>query len=100
MTTSGIWNSQLAIVEQQKVVLRRSSRHVFCLDGSKLERQAPHFLIGWDEVEALITDLPLKKLVAAGIPLDPSRYLDLADTSEDRPIESSSQSDEMPVHIL
>ena len=100
MTTSGIWNSQLAIVEQQKVVMRRSSRHVFCLDGSKLERQAPHFLIGWDEVEALITDLPLKKLVAAGIPLDPSRYLDLADPSEERPAESSSQSDEMPVYIL
>lgn len=100
MTPSGIWNSQLAIVEQQKVVLRRSTHHVFCLDGSKLGRQAPHFLIGWDEVESLLTDLPLKKLVESDIPLDPSRYLDPTEPPDERPADPSSPSDDMPVHIL
>ena len=100
MTPSGIWNSQLAIVEQQKVVLRRSTRHVFCLDGSKLGRQAPHFLIGWDQIESLLTDVPFAKLAAAGIQLDPSRYFGLTEPPAGRPVESPTQSDEMPVHIL
>ena len=100
MTPSGIWNSQLAIVEQQKVVLRRSTRHVFCLDGSKLGRKAPHFLIGWDQIESLLTDVPFAKLAAAGIQLDPSRYFGLTEPPDGRPVESPTQSDEMPVHIL
>jgi DeoR/GlpR family transcriptional regulator of sugar metabolism len=103
MIPNGIWNSQLAIVEQQKVVLRRSTRHVFCLDGSKLGRQAPHFLVGWDKIDSLLTDVPLKKLVAAGIPIDPSRYLALTEVPTTADVQTSKppdQSDEMPVHIL
>ncbi|MEQ1858764.1 MAG: DeoR/GlpR family DNA-binding transcription regulator [Chthoniobacteraceae bacterium] len=75
MTPSGLWNSQIAIVEQQKVVLRRSARHVFCVDSSKLNRQAPHFLIGWNEIDTLLTDVPIQKLHAAGIMIDPAHYL-------------------------
>lgn len=74
MDSSGIWNSQTAIVEQQKVVVNRSSRAVFCLDSSKLNRQAPDILLPWRRVEMLLTDTPLQKLVAAGITIDPKQY--------------------------
>lgn len=112
MTPEGLWNSQLAIVEQQKVVLRRSTRHVFCLDGSKLNRQAPHFLLGWRGVDTLLTDVPIEKLQAAGLPIDPAHYL--GPSSQTPETESSagsppsshplpeppSDSGDMPVHIL
>ena len=73
MDAEGLWNSQAAIVEQQKVVLRRASRSVFCLDGSKLKRRAPYFLLPWDHVDVLLTDVPNEKLVRAGIALDENR---------------------------
>jgi DeoR/GlpR family transcriptional regulator of sugar metabolism len=104
MTAAGLWNSQLAIVEQQRAVLRRSARHVFCLDGSKLNRQAPHFLIPWTELDTLLTDVPLEKLTAAGIPIDPVRYVGPATShSEASGIPSESPitgEDDMPVHFL
>lgn len=75
MTPTGLWNSQIAIIEQQKAVLRRSTHHTFCLDSSKLDRQAPHFLIGWDQIDTLLTDLSLEQLNEAGIPLDAAHYI-------------------------
>ncbi|MDD5351204.1 MAG: DeoR/GlpR family DNA-binding transcription regulator [Chthoniobacteraceae bacterium] len=74
MDASGIWNSQSDIVEQQKVVVNRSARAVFCLDGSKLNRQAPDILLPWRQVEMLLTDVPFEKLAAAGIMIDPKQY--------------------------
>ncbi len=113
MTPAGLWNSQLAIVEQQKVVLRRSARHVFCLDGSKLNRQAPHFLIGWNQLDLLLTDVPLEKLHATGITIDPAHYLgpesivsDEADLGAASAGESAQPknkpegADDLPVHFL
>ena len=113
MTPTGLWNSQLAIVEQQKVVIRRSARHVFCLDGSKLNRQAPHFLIGWNQLDTLLTDLPIEKLQAAGIPIDSAHYLGpssaKAETTEPAETETSASASsepkpaeegDMPVHFL
>lgn len=104
MTSAGLWNSQLAIVEQQRAVLRRSARHVFCLDGSKLNRQAPHFLIGWNDVDTLLTDVPLEKLLAAGIALGSSNYVGPTTPHLDAPplaIEPSPpESPDMPIHIL
>ena len=73
MDAEGLWNSQAAIVEQQKVVLRRAARSVFCLDGSKLKRRAPYFLLPWAQVDVLLTDVPNEKLVRAGIALDENR---------------------------
>ncbi len=73
MDATGLWNSQAAIVDQQKVVLQRSKRNVFCIDGSKLNRQAPHFLLPWEKVDLLLTDLPNEKLVRAGIHLPDSK---------------------------
>jgi DeoR/GlpR family transcriptional regulator of sugar metabolism len=75
MDAAGLWNSQAAIVEQQKVVLQRSKRNVFCIDGSKLNRRAPHFLLPWDKVDFLLTDLPNEKLVRAGINLPENKQV-------------------------
>lgn len=110
MTPAGLWNSQLAIVEQQKVVLRRSSRHVFCMDGSKLNRQAPHFLVAWKDVDMLLTDVPLERLHAGGLPIGPAHYLGptgLAHAASGDPavavaVEPASpvNADDMPIHIL
>jgi len=69
MNAEGIWNSQPEIIEQQKAVLRRSARSVYCLDGSKLDRDAPHFLTSWKEVDELLTDVSPARLKKAGIQL-------------------------------
>ena len=74
MNPAGIWNSQAAIVEQQRVVLERSARTVFCIDGSKLNREAPHFLVPWDRVDALVTDVSADRLAQAGIDLKEGQH--------------------------
>lgn len=93
MTEAGLWNSQEEIVEQQKAVLRRSQRNVFCLDSSKLEQAAPHFLVPWSEVDLLLTDASPARLDKAGIPAS------LRIVSESSTM-GESQGSEMPVHIL
>ena len=107
MDAQGLWNSQAAIVDQQKVVLRRSKRTVFCIDGSKLNRQAPHFLLPWDAVDLLLTDLPNAKLVRAGIHLDESRRVPVpasktrvATPSDPSLSPDSAPEGEYPIHIL
>jgi len=74
MDAEGIWNSQTAIVQQQKVVIQRSARAIFCLDGSKLNRQAPDILLPWSGVEVLLTEVPLAKLVEVGIHVTSQQY--------------------------
>ena len=107
MDAQGLWNSQAAIVEQQKVVIRRSKRTVFCIDGSKLNRRAPHFLLPWNAVDMLLTDIPNAKLIRAGINLpesmripatgSPIRSAKLPDSGE--PTQPSPEG-EYPIHIL
>ncbi len=107
MDAAGLWNSQAAIVEQQKVVLQRSKRNVFCIDGSKLNRQAPHFLLPWDKVDFLLTDLPNEKLVRAGINLPENKRVPGTDqptqaevpADRDLPVEVSEEV-EFPIQIL
>jgi len=70
MNPEGIWNSQAAIVEQQRVALQLSTRAVFCIDSSKLGREAPHFLVPWDRVDVLVTDVSAGRLAQAGITLE------------------------------
>ena len=112
MDGQGIWNSQAAIVEQQKVLISRTDRSVFCLDGSKLNRRAPHFLLPWPEVEFLLTDLSGEKLKSAGIeihdrqlpPTSGKARRDPAPTCADREDGGAepeeAESDDFPVHIL
>jgi len=74
MDPGGIWNSEAVVVEQQKAVLRRSASSVFCMDASKLNRQAPHFLIPWRKVGTLLTEVPRARLLEAGIKIRASQY--------------------------
>ena len=99
MDARGLWNSQAAIVELQRVVLRRTGRNVFCIDGSKLNRQAPYFLAGWDEVGALLTDVPDGKLAGAGISLG-ERPRTAAIATAARPSPEVAEQGGFPVQML
>ena len=74
MDAKGIWNSEVAVVEQQRAVLSRSASSVFCMDGAKLNRQAPHFLIPWPEVGTLLTEVPRAGLQEVGIEIRAGQY--------------------------
>ena len=103
MDSRGLWNSQAAIVELQRVVLRRTGRNVFCIDGSKCRRQAPHFLTGWDGVDVLLTDVSNERLIRAGITLGESqRALSAAAGTppQSRPADASADGGAFPIHIL
>ena len=108
MNPAGIWNSQAAIVDQQRVVLERSARTVFCIDGSKLNREAPHFLVPWERVDALVTDVSDDRLATAGISLrkgqraaSGSRPAVLQALQEqEEALASEADTEEMPIHIL
>lgn len=111
MNPEGIWNSQAAIVDQQRVALRRSSMAIFCIDGTKLNRKAPHFLIPWDEVSVLVSDLSTEKLAAGGIVLaenqtphqgNARRRIGLQSLPQREEVDDSPREgeNEMPVHIL
>jgi DeoR/GlpR family transcriptional regulator of sugar metabolism len=108
MNPAGIWNSQAAIVDQQRVVLERSARTVFCIDGSKVNREAPHFLVPWDRVDALVTDVSDERLATAGISLrkgqraaSGSRHaVPEALQKQEEALASEVDIEEMPIHIL
>ena len=104
MNTDGIWNSQTAVVEQQKAVIKRSRRVVVCMDGSKLKRSVPYFLLPWNKVDLLLTNCPLQKLSDSGIHLRVEQYCHSTGRPEKRnqiaiPVSSSGE-DELPVHVL
>ncbi len=108
MNPAGVWNSQAAIVDQQRVVLERSARAVFCIDGSKLNREAPHFLVPWDKVDALVTDVSAERIARAGITLrtdqrPPTGGRPAAKQAPPVPENAPSapsETEEMPIHIL
>jgi DeoR/GlpR family transcriptional regulator of sugar metabolism len=104
MDPAGIWNSQAAIVEQQKAVLRRSERAIFCMDGSKLKRSAPHFLIPWISVDLLLTDLTFRRLADSGIAMRESQYCSATDKGRLESIEEGVSTGkgggDLPVHVL
>ena len=75
MTAKGIWNSQLDVVQFQLAALERSRHAIFCLDSSKLNQEAAHFLVPWSKVHRLLTDAPLNGLSSAGITLKRSQLI-------------------------
>jgi DeoR/GlpR family transcriptional regulator of sugar metabolism len=75
MDLEGIWNTQGPIVEQQRAVVARSTRAVFCLDGRKLNRKASHFLLPWSRIDTLLTDVPFDQLVGSGIKITEDHYM-------------------------
>jgi DeoR/GlpR family transcriptional regulator of sugar metabolism len=102
MTSEGLWNSDEAIVQQQHAVLARSRRSVFCIDASKLNRRAPHFLLPWDQVEVLLTDAAETRLRRAGItPRTASARTESPETVIGIQREASDQGeDDLPIHVL
>ncbi len=107
MNADGLWNSQAGIIEQQKVVLRRSSRSVFCIDSSKFNQTAPHFLLPWSQVDRLLTDVPYEKLTLSGISIEREHHIwasgkdpSPAIPAEDHPTPTESGEGGFPVHIL
>ncbi len=112
MDAEGIWNSQGSIVEQQKVLLRRTGQSVFCLDSSKLKVRAPHFLLPWAQVDFLLTDISSAKLRRAGIELSDGQLQPiihkpvvpgaphLSSASEAKPTPERSGPEELPLHVL
>jgi len=108
MNPAGVWNSQAAIVDQQRVVLERSKRTVFCIDGSKLNREAPHFLVPWDRVDVLVTDVSTERIEKAGITLKDGQRAPMGGRHPAAPVLSVPENapvpeadrEEMPVHFL
>lgn len=108
MNPAGIWNSQASIVEQQRVVIERSARTVFCIDGSKLNREAPHFLVPWDKVDSLVTDVSADRLAKAGITLKEGQHAATRGHSSaarsmpapEPPASEEDKASDFPVHIL
>lgn len=104
MDASGLWNSQVAIVEQQKAAIARSTHAIFCLDSCKLNRQTPHVLLPWSGVEMLLTDASPGQLNEAGISLERRQYWDARGGRETCPTvppeTGSGDSGVLPVELL
>jgi len=94
----GVWNSQTAIVEQQKAAISRSERSVFCLDGRKLNRRAPIHLLPCHSVDLLLTEAPFEALVTAGIPLERRQYWDAR--GGEAPVLAPESPMDLPVELL
>jgi DeoR family transcriptional regulator, fructose operon transcriptional repressor len=52
----GIWNTTDEIVALQRAVINQSKRHAVCADSRKMGRSAPVQVMGWNEVDVLLTD--------------------------------------------
>ena len=102
MDATGIWNSQVAVIEQQKAVLRRSRRAIFCIDSSKLKHKTSNLLMPWSELDLLLTDLPWKKIETSGITMSPTQYFHATGKGHSAAHSQSPSSDpaELPIHIL
>jgi DeoR/GlpR family transcriptional regulator of sugar metabolism len=103
MNAEGIWNSQQAIVEQQRTAMRQARRSVFCIDGSKLGRVAPHFLCAWPEMDLLLTEVPLVKLQKAGLRLSERNCPGVTVTAGKEAgaaAEEERGPEQLPVHFL
>jgi DeoR/GlpR family transcriptional regulator of sugar metabolism len=103
MNTEGLWNSDQAIVEQQRAVLARTTRSVFCIDASKLNRTAPCFLLPWQKVDVFLTDATDERLRRAGIPARPapaarSSAADSASPAAEN--EPPASGGDLPVYVL
>lgn len=95
----GIWNSQDAVVAQQRVAMDRSARVLLCLDSSKIGTSAPRQLARWDELDTLLTDASPDLLRRHGILPDFTRVID-CDAAPTLPPRTSEPDGKLPVHYL
>lgn len=106
MNAEGLWNSQAVIVEQQRVLLNRTHRAIFCMDKSKLGCQAPHFLANWNRVDLLLTDASIENLKKAGIDLPDDHCISISGGAKHSPAleeesrETAPTDENFPVHYL
>ncbi len=59
----GVWNSTEDVVALQRAVVRRSERHAICADATKAGVSTAVFLLGWEEVDMLVTDAVIGEAV-------------------------------------
>lgn len=95
----GVWNSQEAIVEQQRVAMERSDRVLLCLDSSKIGASAPKHLASWDQLDTLLTDASPDLLRRGGILPDFQRIIN-CEAAPPLPPRDSGPGSELPVHYL
>jgi len=57
MTGAGLWNSETEIADFQRHVCGRSNATAFCLDASKMGREAPSYLLPWNAVDWVVSDV-------------------------------------------
>ena len=95
----GVWNSQEAIVDQQRVAMDRSNRVLLCLDSSKIGATAPQHLAYWEQIDTLLTDAPQERLAREGIFPDFSRIIN-CEASPPLPLQDFGMGAELPVHYL
>lgn len=67
MDAGGLKNSRPEVVGLQLAAMTRCGKRIFCLDGSKVGRDAPARLCGWSEVDHLVSDMPSAALRRAGM---------------------------------
>jgi DeoR/GlpR family transcriptional regulator of sugar metabolism len=70
MTREGLWNSRPEVIALQRAVMARCRLSVFLLDGAKLGRVAPQFLVPWESVGLLVTNAAPVRLEALGVPAE------------------------------
>lgn len=95
----GVWNSQEAIVEMQRVAMERSKRVLLCLDDSKIGIDAPQTLASWDKIDILLTDAKAERLLRAGILPQCSSILS-CEAAPPLPPRVVGNASELPVHYL
>jgi DeoR/GlpR family transcriptional regulator of sugar metabolism len=105
MTRDGIWNTQEAIVEQQKKAMQRSGRSIFCIDEGKLGKSAPHHLLDWTKVDVLISDTPPASFKKHGIRFKEGQFYRATGRKNENPPLSAGRESEpepgsLPVHYL
>jgi DeoR/GlpR family transcriptional regulator of sugar metabolism len=105
MAVDGIWNTESAIVEQQKRTIRRSRRSIFCIDSSKIGRTAPHFLLDWHKLDLLICDAAPAKFEKLGIALPEGKFYRATGRKSENPpvtteVAQKSEEGALPVHYL
>ncbi len=68
VNSEGLWNSPLEIIAMQCEAIKRSKRALVLVDRSKVGIKTPHLLKPWSKDLEIVSDAPLVRLLAAGVP--------------------------------
>lgn len=56
LTENGLYNANVLLVEIDRAMIQSAARVAVVLDSSKIGRPAISHMVGWDEIDVLITD--------------------------------------------